>query len=123
VKISIDLDCTLWHHQNFFRALIPAMQAAGHQVGILTSHKIIHRPADLALLRERGFPEPNFYLGRALDSKGEDYAILKARAIRENGVDMHFDDGLAEQIRTELGEDAYRVIAMTPRGREDEHYD
>jgi hypothetical protein len=99
------------------------MQDAGHQVGILTSHKIIHEPADLALLEKRGFPQPDFYIGRPLDSQGIDYAILKSLAIRENRIDIHFDDGDAEKLRNLLGEESYKLITVMPRGREDEHFE
>lgn len=121
MKISIDLDQTLWQHQAFFRAFIRAMQRDGHQVGILTSHKFIHEPADRALMEKRGFPEPDFYIGRR--DTGGDYAAQKATAIVNHGIDIHFDDGTAEQVRLALGPRAYSVVSVMPRGEEHEHFE
>ena len=121
MRISIDLDGTLWHHQTFFRAFMHAMQAQGHQVGILTSHKIIHREADLALLEKRGFPAPDFYIGRPLDG-GVDYVALKVVAIQNHGIDMHFEDGDADRLRKAMGSKAYKIISVLARGREDESF-
>jgi hypothetical protein len=123
MRISIDLDGCLWHHQTFFRSFIKAMQVDGHQVGILTSHKIMHKPADLALLEKRNFPAPDFYIGRPMESGGADYAVLKSRAIMDGDIQLHFDDGDAAKLRTLLGNQRYRVISMTPRGGEDEHFE
>ena len=120
MKISLDLDGTLWHHQAFFRSFMRAMQEQGHKVGILTSHKVIHRDADLALLEKRGFPEPDFYIGRPLDG-GVDYMALKSVAIQNHGIDIHFEDGDADKLRKVMGREAYKVVSVMPRGREDEH--
>lgn len=121
MKISIDLDGCLWHHQAFFRDLMRGMQAAGHQVGILTSHKTIHEPADQALLAARGFPEPDFYIGRV--NGVVDYAAHKAHIILTCNIDLHFEDGLAEQMRALLFNDAYRVVSVAPRGTEEQHFE
>lgn len=123
MKISIDLDCVLWHHQSFFRAFMQAMQREGHQVGILTSHKVIHEQADRALMQDRGFPEPDFYIGRPLQSGGVGYAALKAAAVRAEHIDLHFDDGDVAAMQTLLEGESWRVVAVTPRGKEDEHFD
>ena len=121
MKISIDLDGCLWHHQTFFREFMRAMQAAGHQVGILTSHKNIHEPADRALLEKRGFPAPDFYIGRTNGIKN--YAAYKAHIILASGIDLHFEDGLAEEMRALLLKDAYRVVSVAPRGTEEKHFE
>lgn len=123
MKISLDLDGVLWHNQTFFRSLMRGLQADGHKVGILTSHKIIHESADRALMEKRGFPCPDFYIGRPLDSKGIDYAVLKSLEIREYDIDLHFEDGDAERLKNLLGEQAYKIIAVTPHGGEDEHFE
>ena len=121
MKISIDLDGCLWHHQTFFRDLMRGMQAAGHQVGILTSHKTIHEPADRALLAARGFPEPDFYIGR---EKGVvDYAAYKAHIVLDRDIDLHFEDGLADEMRALLLKDSYRVVSVALRGTEEQHFD
>ena len=129
--ISADLDGALWHHQRFMRELFLSMQARGHEVGILTSHKLLHEHADRALLRERGFPEPSFYIGRPMSVRGatlEELAQLKAQAIREHGIDLHFDDGhgsdvFCARLRELLGKQAYRLVVVTPRGGEEEHFE
>ena len=123
MKISLDLDGTIWHQQEFFREFMLAMQERGHKVGILTSHKIIHREADLALLEKRGFPQPDFYIGRPLESHGSSYAELKAVQIKGQRIDLHFEDGLADDLRNVMGSEGYRVISVMPRGREDEHFE
>ena len=121
MKISIDLDGCLWHYQTFFRDLMSGMQAAGHQVGILTSHKFIHQPADRALLAARGFPEPDFYIGRL--NGVVDYAACKVHFILTLGIDLHFEDRHFEKMRELLGADAYRVISVAPRGAEEQHFE
>ena len=129
--ISIDLDCVLWHKQSFFRSFIKAMQQEGHKVGILTSHKVLHESADRALLRERGFVQPDFYIGRPMSAGRatlEELAQLKAQAIREHGIDLHFDDGhgsdvFCARLRELLGKQAYRLVVVTPRGGEEEHFE
>ena len=121
MKISIDLDGCLWHHQEFFREFMKAMQDAGHAVGILTSHKTIHEQADRALLEKRGFPEPNFYIGRA--NGVIDYAAYKAHIILDCKIDLHFEDGLADEMRKYLGTEAFRVVGVAPRGTEGEHFE
>ena len=121
MKISIDLDGCLWHHQAFFRDLMRGMQAAGHQVGILTSHKTIHMMADLALLEKRGFPQPDFFYDRVTGVT--DYAAYKTHIILEHSIDLHFEDGLAEKMRALLLKDAYRVVSVAPRGTEEQHFE
>ena len=121
MKISIDLDGCLWHHQAFFRDFMRSMQSAGHQVGILTSHKTIHEPADRALLAARGFPGPDFYIGRA--NGVVNYAAYKVYIILDRDIDLHFEDGLAEEMRALLLQDAYRVVSVAPRGTEEQHFE
>lgn len=127
MKISIDLDGVLWHNQAFFRSFMLAMQKEGHQVGILTSHKIIHEFADRALMEKRDFPCPDFYIGRPKDHKertdGLSYAALKVKAIQEHGIDYHFDDSITECIRESLGPDAYKIISIAHRGEEENHFE
>jgi len=85
------------------------MQSAGHQVGILTSHKKIHISADLALLEKRGFPLPDFYFDRP--NGVIDYAAYKAHVILERGIDLHFEDGLADLIERFNGKRGGVVMA------------
>lgn len=115
MKISIDYDGTLWSHMAFFRAFMKAMQAQGHTVGMLTAHSddniCIHQ--DLALMKARGFPEPDFWFGNT----GGDWS--KPKVILREGIDIHFDDGngggqIAE-YREQLGDQSYRLIAVQAR--------
>lgn len=93
MRISIDLDGTLWQHMGFFRALMLAMQAQGHQVGILTGHGVEIREADIALMIARGFPRPDFFLGKEIEEdKARNGGYFKARMILEHRIDVHFDD-------------------------------
>ena len=123
MKISIDLDGVLWHNQTFFRSLMRGLKEDGHLVGILTSHKIIHEFADRALMEKRGFPCPDFYIGRPMDSKGIEYDVLKSLAIKEHGIDLHFEDGDSNTLRNLMGDSRYKIISMVPRGKEDEHFE
>ena len=123
MKISIDLDGVLWHNQTFFRSLMRGLQADGHFVGVLTSHKIIHEAADRALMEKRGFPAPDFYIGRPLDSRGIDYAVLKSLSIQEHGIDLHFEDGDSEKLKNLMGNERFKIISMEARGTEGEHFE
>jgi len=91
MKISIDFDGTLWQHQDFFATLMKAMQAAGHEVGILTGHHMKTKSDDINLMLSRGFVEPDFYIGRPNDSE-EHGGTFKPRMIKEHSIDYHFDD-------------------------------
>lgn len=76
---------------SFFRELMWAMQADGHEVGILTGHHIDTRDRDIELMLARGFPAPDFYIGRPVGSQ-EHGGTFKPRMIREHRIDHHFDD-------------------------------
>lgn len=91
LKISIDFDGTMWGQMAFFREFMWAMQAAGHTVGCLTGHAERSREADIELMMRRGFPRPQFWIGRPDDSK-EHGGTFKPRMIREHDIDIHFDD-------------------------------
>lgn len=92
MKISIDLDGTLFAHLDFFRELMVSFQAHGHKVGILTGHKAEHEGHDLAKLANLGFPVPNFYLGRTPDYMPLNGSTFKRDMIRLHNIDLHFDD-------------------------------
>ena len=115
MKISIDMDGTLWQHQDFFRAFMKAMQKDGHQVGILTSHSHKIESGDRRLMQGRGFTEPDFFLNRKDDS--EHGAPFKIRTIKEQGIDYHFDD-FDFGASTSMGEHPriFRVWFEKPEG-------
>jgi len=52
-----------------------------------------------------------------------DYAAYKAHIILTSNIDLHFEDGLAEEMRALLLEDAYRVVSVAPRGTEEQHFE
>ena len=128
MKISLDLDGTIWSHMKFFREFMRFMQTGGNQVGVLTAHRDIHRDADLLLLASMEFPRPSFTLYRPYRSN-ETYAEFKARVIVEEKIDMHFDDcnyGSAETeaaMRNLLGKEAHRLVKVTPRFPEATRYE
>ena len=90
MKISIDFDGTLWHHMKFFREFMWAMTHRGHQVGILTGHSLEIREKDIALMIDRGFPHPDFYVGRTPESPAS--SNFKLEMISHHNIDIHFDD-------------------------------
>ncbi len=128
MKISIDLDGTAWSHKAFFRDLMKAMQMLGHQVGILTAHRSIHRDADLLLMAQEGFVKPSFYLCRPYQS-GDNYAEFKAKAILAEGIDIHFDDcdfgkrEVESAMRAIMGDQQHRLIKVTACFPEDVRYE
>jgi len=92
MKISFDLDGTAWSHMAFFRALSTAMQATGHEVGVLTGHRAEAEAEDREKLRAAGFPELNFYLGRTEPYMPLNGAVFKSDMIRAHDIAIHFDD-------------------------------
>jgi len=92
VKISIDLDGTLWAKADFFCEFMRAMQARGHQVGILTGHAHASAVEDMARLYAAGFPIPDFYFGRTPEYIPLNGAHFKSMIIKREGIDLHFDD-------------------------------
>ena len=90
MKISLDFDGTTWQHQDFFRNFMCAMQASGHQVGMLTGHDQYMKNDDINLMLKRGFPKPDFYLART--DKSLPTAEFKVQMIKEHNIDYHFDD-------------------------------
>ena len=128
MKISLDLDGTVWSHKAFFRAFMLAMQGAGHKVGILTAHRDIHRDADLLLLDKEGFPSPSFFLCRPYQSS-DSYAEFKAKTILSEKIDIAFDDcnfdgnEVEKMIHALLGKERHRLIKVTPRYPESRRYE
>lgn len=90
MKISIDIDGTLWQHQDLFRAFSWAMKAAGHEIGICTGQLQESKENNLRAFMRHGFPEFDFFYGRPDESwAGADH---KKKMIAERGIDYHFDD-------------------------------
>jgi hypothetical protein len=128
VKISLDLDGTLLSHMAFFREFMLAMQGRGHEVGIVTAHRDIHSEADLLLLKELRFPPPDFCFCRPYKSTLS-YAEFKAQTIREQGIDIAFDDcnfgslEVESSIHALLGDQRHKLFKVTPRFPEATHYE
>jgi hypothetical protein len=99
VKIAIDLDGTAWAYPSFFAELMRALQARGHQIGILTSHHESLREADLRLFAARGFPTPSFYYAKRSDEAGLPAAEWKPAAMRRHHIEWLFDDLDTTEIR------------------------
>lgn len=121
MKISIDFDGTLWSRMAFFREFMFAMQARGHQVGMLTGHSHDMESKDVALMLARGFPKPDFYFGRTPDYMHLNGAHFKSMVIKREGIAMHFDDydydnPDTDRLFKELGQEEQiaRVKARTP---------
>jgi len=93
MKFSIDFDGTMWQHMDFFREFMIAMQARGHQVGCLTGHNApdMEQP-DINLMVARGFPKPDFWLGRTPEYIPYNGAKFKSDMIKQYNIDIHFDD-------------------------------
>lgn len=76
----------------FFRELMVAMQARGHQVGMLTGHRHDAKEKDIELMISRGFPMPDFHFGRTPEFMHLNGAHFKSMIIQREGIDLHFDD-------------------------------
>lgn len=92
MKISLDLDGTALAKMEFFRELMAALQARGHQVGILTGHAHTSKDHDVAKLVKLGFPRPDFYFGRTPEYLPLNGAHFKSMVIKREGIALHFDD-------------------------------
>lgn len=97
MKISFDLDGTLFKYPNELIAFAKFMQGMGHEVGLLTGHSITHLEANvLPGIRQSGW-EPSFYIGRDFepppvwDSYEKD-RFWKPEQIEKHNIDIHFDD-------------------------------
>lgn len=91
MKISIDLDGTLYFKPDFFCDFMSQMQRIGHAVGVLTGHKAESQCDDRVKLAAYRF-FPDFYLGRTPEYIPFNGAKFKCDMIRAHGIDIHFDD-------------------------------
>lgn len=88
LKISIDIDETLTSHMEFFITLAMTLKRWGHRVGILSgraSKDIPAGPWDFVISGDdpdtQRFPNDH--------DKAKEW---KSKMIRDNGIDIHFDD-------------------------------
>lgn len=92
MKISLDLDGTVWDHMHYFREMMKTMLPQGIQVGILTGHSQESKDKDIELMVARGFPVPSFYYGKTPYEMQFNGAVSKSIKIKEEHIDMHYDD-------------------------------
>jgi len=92
MKISLDMDGTCLAKPEFFREFMVAMQAHGHQVGILTGRGHTSEGDTIAKLLKLGFPKPDFYFGRTPEYMSLNGAHFKSMIIKREGIELHFDD-------------------------------
>ena len=119
LKIALDLDGTAYAHMRFFREFMKAMQAAGHQVGILTGHEQRCAENDMAFLDAHGF-NPDFYIGKGPDDSPHG-PVMKSKAIADHGIDYYFDDFDYDEARAltayEDGGQLKRIFKVHHRGK------
>jgi len=94
MKISIDMDGTMLKWPEFFTEFVIAMQARGHQVGVLTSRDNSDGKDRTESLMDRGIPKLDFYIGRNAQEQIEQIHQVpwKKNKMKELGIDFHFDD-------------------------------
>ena len=96
MRVSFDLDGTAWRYRPIFAALAKALQAAGHEVGVITAHDPALFTEDKRLWKARGFPEPHFFynLGDIRDAGIEwlEPRTSKLAFARLKQIDVHIDD-------------------------------
>lgn len=128
MKVSIDFDGTMWDHMAFFRDLMKSLQAAGHEVGCLTGHEPRIMENDIALMVARGFPKPDFWLGRTPEYVPFNGAKFKIDMIRAHGIDVHFDDfdynnPETKRLFDEAADVRYKVFKVEHREPRGTHYE
>jgi hypothetical protein len=89
-RVACDMDGMLLAFPAFFQAFFPAMQAAGHEVGILTGRPASENEQNLAMLKDLGIT-PDFYVGKP-DATDLSNGSFKALACNALGIDVLFDD-------------------------------
>jgi FMN phosphatase YigB (HAD superfamily) len=111
MRISFDLDGTIYAYPEMFRRLYQAFRAAGHEVGILTGHNFSEQTLDLARLHSYGFG-PWDFLGYT-NTEGDVPATVAAKAqyLIDQVITLHFDDVALPLIQL-LRSRGYRQIIV-----------
>lgn len=89
-KVAVDMDGMLLANVSFFLVFFSAMQAQGHQVGILTGRPESDKKENLKLLAGYGIT-PDFFVGKPDDPNLEN-GSFKAAVCTKLGIDVLFDD-------------------------------
>lgn len=95
MRVSLDLDGTVWKYRKEFAWLFRILKASGHEVGILTAHTDHIKDADLHLLQARCSIVPDFFIckdNKTFTDASESTGKWKARMVLERDIDLHFDD-------------------------------
>lgn len=92
MKFSFDLDGVCYERPEVFAAIAHALQAAGHEVGILSGHRHGHWERTKAKLSDLGFPEMDFFFGRRPEDMDKNGAVRKSQVIEDEDIALHFDD-------------------------------
>ncbi len=89
MKISFDLDGTLLKYPELMSSMASNFKSWGHEVGILSGHT----PENLQTFLQGGW---DFVIGCPLgapyDSDEQKAKEWKSKMIRENKIDIHFDN-------------------------------
>lgn len=96
MKIGVDLDATVYGFPEFFRAFIPAMVAAGHEIYCTSAHAREDWPLDRDRLRALGIDPDMINPGHMQPRNVRRCPRMKARMA--NHLDIVFDDD-AEAIQ------------------------
>lgn len=104
MKISFDLDGTLFKYPNELLGFAFFMQKLGHKVGLLTGHNNKHVEANiLPMFKQVGFT-PDFYIGRDFEPQEPNWdhdiknQVWKAKMLELHNIDIHFDDEIEGEI-------------------------
>jgi hypothetical protein len=92
VKISFDLDGVLYEKPDFYISLCMALKAGGAELGVLTGHTHESGERTLDKLEQMGYPRFDFFFGRRPEDIPFNGAVRKSQVIRDEGIDLHFDD-------------------------------
>jgi len=87
---ACDLDGMVFSFPSFFQSFVPAMQAAGNKVGILTGRPESEKDMLIEQLKALAIA-PDFFIGKPDDSQLPN-GVFKAIACRDLGIDILFDD-------------------------------
>lgn len=88
--VAIDLDGMLLAFPDFFKTFVPAMQAGGCKVGVLTARTEDEKDGIEEALKEGGF-KMDFCVTKPSDFSSSD-GTFKAIVCKEFDVDILFDD-------------------------------